>query len=369
MAITDILHIVFLLVTVGLLLFYLFTWRRMAKHMPSNDKFSKLPFVSVIICAKNEQNNLSQFLEFVLSQKYPDFEVLVVDDNSTDDSLTVLKEFKKKYSQLKVLTLQAEKSSFGKKQVLEFGIEHAKSDYLVMTDADCKPLSASWLVGIVNGFADGSELVLGVSLYSKLKGTVNSIIQNDTGFIAANYLSMAASGFPYMSVGRNVAYKRSLFEKVGGFKSHYHIPSGDDDLLINQMPKKTKVNLIYNKGSQTESVPKLSFKSYFSQKIRHVSAGMKYNKRNLLILSLYYSFTTLWYLLIPSLIYCSDELLLISTFIIVKKVAMYSFIQRIFLKIGVRSILIKTIFSDILSIGIHNYAVIRTIFKSKVGKW
>lgn len=369
MSISDTLHIVFVLVTIGLLFFYLYLWRIMVNHLPSRDQFSQLPFVSVIICAKNEQNNLSQFLDVVLSQKYPDFEVLVIDDNSTDDSLTVLKDFQKKYSQLKVVAFQEEKSSFGKKQVLECGIKHAKSDYLIMTDADCKPLSAFWLVGMVNGFADGSELVLGVSLYSKLKGIVNSIIQIDTGFIAANYLSMAASGFPYMSVGRNVAYKRSLFEKVGGFKSHYHIPSGDDDLLINQMPKETKVNLVYNKDAQTESVPKLSFQSYFSQKVRHVSAGMKYNKRNLLILSLYYSFTTVWYLLIPFLIYYTDVLLLISTFIIIKKVAMYSFIQRIFIKIGVRSILTTTIFSDILSIGIHNYAVIRTIFKSKVGKW
>lgn len=369
MTIIDILHIVFVLVTIGLLLFYLYSWRRMVNHLPSRNQFSQLPFVSVIICAKNEQDNLSQFLDVVLSQKYPDFEVLVIDDNSTDDSLTVLKELQKKYSQLKVVAFQEEKSSFGKKQVLECGIKHAKSDYLIMTDADCKPLSAFWLVAMVNGFADGSELVLGVSLYSKLKGTVNSIVQIDTGFIAANYLSMAASGFPYMSVGRNVAYKRSLFEKVGGFKSHYHIPSGDDDLLINQMPKETKVNLVYNKDAQTESVPKLSFQSYFSQKVRHVSAGMKYNKRNLLILSLYYSFTTVWYLLIPFLIYYTDVLLLISTFIIIKKVAMYSFIQRIFIKIGVRSILTTTIFSDILSIGIHNYAVIRTIFKSKVGKW
>lgn len=369
MTIIDILHIVFVLVTIGLLLFYLYSWRRMVNHLPSRNQFSQLPFVSVIICAKNEQDNLSQFLDVVLSQKYPDFEVLVIDDNSTDDSLTVLKELQKKYSQLKVVAFQEEKSSFGKKQVLECGIKHAKSDYLIMTDADCKPLSDFWLVAMVNGFADGSELVLGVSLYSKLKGTVNSIVQIDTGFIAANYLSMAASGFPYMSVGRNVAYKRSLFEKVGGFKSHYHIPSGDDDLLINQMPKETKVNLVYNKDAQTESVPKLSFQSYFSQKVRHVSAGMKYNKRNLLILSLYYSFTTVWYLLIPFLIYYTDVLLLISTFIIIKKVAMYSFIQRIFIKIGVRSILTTTIFSDILSIGIHNYAVIRTIFKSKVGKW
>ena len=369
MTIIDILHIVFVLVTIGLLLFYLYSWRRMVNHLPSRNQFSQLPFVSVIICAKNEQDNLSQFLDVVLSQKYPDFEVLVIDDNSTDDSLTVLKELQKKYSQLKVVAFQEEKSSFGKKQFLECGIKHAKSDYLIMTDADCKPLSAFWLVAMVNGFADGSELVLGVSLYSKLKGTVNSIVQIDTGFIAANYLSMAASGFPYMSVGRNVAYKRSLFEKVGGFKSHYHIPSGDDDLLINQMPKETKVNLVYNKDAQTESVPKLSFQSYFSQKVRHVSAGMKYNKRNLLILSLYYSFTTVWYLLIPFLIYYTDVLLLISTFIIIKKVAMYSFIQRIFIKIGVRSILTTTIFSDILSIGIHNYAVIRTIFKSKVGKW
>ena len=172
-----------------------------------------------------------------------------------------------------------------------------------------------------------------------------------------------------MSVGRNVAYKKNLFQKVGGFKSHYNIPSGDDDIFINQMAKETKVSIVTSPKAQTTSIAKKNFKSFFSQKIRHVSAGLKYNKRNIALLTLFYSVSALWYLMLPFMICYSDQIVVLLTIVVLKKLIMYSLISRIFSKIGVGASWLMTLFADFLSVFVHNFAVLITTFKSKEGKW
>ncbi|MBI35898.1 MAG: hypothetical protein CMP67_11110 [Flavobacteriales bacterium] len=359
----------FIFSSIILLGYYLFFWRKLAIYSSLKNESSHLPAVSVVICAKNEEKNLSQFLPEIMSQEYPQYEVIVVDDCSLDRSLDVLQQFKNQYNNLIVYTFDKEKQSFGKKEVLEYGIEKSKFDYLVLTDADCKPNSKKWLQGMVNGFLDGSEIVLGVGQYQKEKTIINDLIQMDTGFIAMNYLSFALAGFPYMSVGRNVAYKKDLFFKVGGFKSHYDITSGDDDLFVNQISKHTKPSIVFSSDYQTTSIPKESLKSFFLQKVRHVSAGVKYNKKNTALLSLFYSLSVVWYLVLPFVLCSSKQLFVISTIIILKKLIMYSLIRRIFSKIEVSTKSAMLLFVEFFSVFFHSFAVIVTIFKSKKGKW
>lgn len=363
------LDIVFVGLTVVLLLYYLFFWKKLADYKSVNPKNENFPFASVVICAKNERENLERFLPIILNQEYPEFEVIVVDDNSSDGTGSLLNALSQKYKHLRQFKFTDEKKSFGKKQVLEFGINQTKSDYLVLTDADCSPNSNLWLKGMMNGFEGGKELVLGVSLYDKEDAKINSIIQLDTAFIATNYLSFGLRGFPYMSVGRNVAYKKLLFERTGGFKSHYDIPSGDDDLFINEIGRDIEVGIVTSPKHQTTSVPKQNFKSFFFQKVRHVSAGLKYNKLNLLLLTVFYSFTVLWYLIVPFGLFMSKSIYLILTMIVLKKLIMYSLIKRIFSKIGVCGNDAMILIADFISVFIHNIAVIVTLTKSKAGKW
>ena len=363
------LEIIFAFCSFSLIGYYLFFWRKLVLYTSKNHCFSNLPFVSVIICAKNEKHNLVKFLPDILSQEYPLFEVIVVNDDSSDGSMDVLNQFLIEHNHLRVYTFNEDKTSYGKKEVLEYGIRKSKSEYLVLTDADCRPNSKQWLAGMVNGFSDGSEIVLGVGQYEKKDSKLNALIQLDTGFIAMNYLSFALASFPYMSVGRNVAYKKELFFKVGGFKSHYDIPSGDDDLFINELSKDIKVAIVISFDSQTTSVPKENFKSFFFQKVRHVSAGLRYNKRNSILLSFFYSLSVLWYLLLLVVIYHSNHLLVISTIIILKKIIMYSLIRRIFSKIEVSAKPSMMLFAEFYSVFIHDLAVLVTIFKSKKGKW
>jgi len=364
----EIISIIFYSSSAGLLLFYVFVYNKFSNHKPSSARFEKLPFVSVIICARNECENIKKFLPTILSQKYPDFEVLVVNDDSKDGTMENLADLAIKFPKLKVVDFKEEKISKGKKQVLEFGISKAKGEYLVMTDADCKAASPFWLVGMVNGFANNSDLVLGIGMYDKKKGWLNKLIQLDTLFIITQYISFSIVGFPYMSVGRNVAYKKSLFQQIGGFKNHYDIAGGDDDLLINEMDISTTVNVVYNPSAQTISVPETSWKCFIDQKSRHISAGVKYNNRNLCALGLLSLFVMFWYASLPLMICYSDELAIVLTIGVLKNISLYTIIRRIFAKIGVAELILLSIFMDIVSIFVQIMAIINSL-KRKEAKW
>jgi len=258
--------------------FLLFVYTRLAvyKVKPSIAESPKRP-LSVVICARNEEENLKKNLEHILNQDYPDFEVIVVNDCSNDDSEWVLKELKERYSNLNVVTLKEDdRFKHGKKFAVTIGIKAAKHQQLVFTDADCKPSSNQWLVHMSAAFTEDIEIVLGYSPYVKLKGFLNSFIRFETFHTALSYLSHALKGNPYMGVGRNMAYCQDLFFKGKGFASHMHIASDDDDLFVNQAATKTNTTICFSSDSFTYSEPKKTFKTWFNQKRRHVSTAKHY---------------------------------------------------------------------------------------------
>lgn len=261
--------------------YYGYIFSRMAFVKPDVSE-NKISFpVSVIICARNEAPNLKKLLPGILEQDYPDFEVLVVDDFSSDDTGKVLKAFQDEYSHLRVFTLSQHLNFFkGKKFPLSLGIKSAKYDHLLLTDADCYPKSNRWISEMMKHYDDNrkTEMVLGYGAYEKRKGLLNALIRYETLKTALQYFSYAMAGKPYMGTGRNLSYTKQLFFRVGGFVSHYNIPSGDDDLFVNKAAEKTNVALAFNKDSHTLSQPKSTFADWFKQKSRHFTTGKYYKK-------------------------------------------------------------------------------------------
>ncbi len=242
--------------------------------------------LSVVICARNESENLLQNLPLVLEQDYPDFEVIVVNDRSWDRTPDVLEEFAKQYAHLKIVTVaDGEKFLAGKKFAVTMGIKAASNEWLVFTDADCLPASTQWLKGMQPSSNEKIEIVLGYSPYLRKKGLLNSLIRYETFFTAVNYLSYAINGMPYMGVGRNLAYKKSLFFKTKGFASHMHIPSGDDDLFVNANAHVHNTEIRINPETHVWSAPKESLIAYLRQKKRHIGAGRLYQSKHKFILS------------------------------------------------------------------------------------
>jgi cellulose synthase/poly-beta-1,6-N-acetylglucosamine synthase-like glycosyltransferase len=243
--------------------------------------------VSVIICARNEAENLRNFLPSILEQDYPDYEVIVVNDCSEDNSYEVLGEYLVRYPHLKISNVNKDPKFTHNKKFAQFiGIKAAKNDILVFTDADCQPESDKWLEGITSHFNGDTYFVLGYGGYRKETGILNKYIRYDSMTIALQYLGMAIRGVPYMGVGRNLAYLRSLFFKNKGFGSHNHILSGDDDLFVNNNASGNNTVVEFRNGTHTRSVPCSSFSEWITQKKRHLTTAPYYKFRDKFLLSL-----------------------------------------------------------------------------------
>ncbi|MCF8233037.1 MAG: glycosyltransferase [Bacteroidales bacterium] len=258
---------------------------RFAFHRKSRGSSGRRPPVSVVISAHNEYGNLRKHLPKILEQQYPVFEVVVVNDFSEDDTASLLEEFQKKYKHLRVFSLKQKLNFFsGKKFPLSLGIKATSYEHLLLTDADCEPASPYWINEMMKGFDEGGELVLGYGAYRKRKGWLNKLIRFDTLKTALQYFSHALAGKPYMGVGRNLAYLKSVFYRSGGFVSHYKISSGDDDLFVNKVANSQNTRIVYSPESHTLSEAKTSLKDWFTQKKRHAGAGYYYKKRDKILL-------------------------------------------------------------------------------------
>ncbi|MCH2216280.1 MAG: glycosyltransferase [Flavobacteriales bacterium] len=245
------------------------------------------PGVSVLIAARNEEENLLLNLPSILEQDYAEFEVIVINDSSVDDSISVLRAFEAQYSHLRIINIpENDKYEGGKKYAITLGVKGAKYERLIFTDADCKPVSRKWIQKVVASRTSEGNIVLGYSPYQKTSGFLNRIVRFDTFHAGLNYLSFALSGIPYMGVGRNLSYHKSSFFQVGGFKSHYRLLSGDDDLFVNQVANKANTNICLEEESIVESIPENTWRDYWMQKRRHLTTGFKYRliHRFLLIL-------------------------------------------------------------------------------------
>jgi len=241
--------------------------------------------VSVVICARNEAENLEKYLPMILEQDYPDFEVIVVNDCSDDETEDVLKKLKEKYPHLRTTFLkEQEKFWHGKKLALTVGIKAARNEWLLLTDADCAPSSNEWIKTMASHFSDDKAIVLGYGGYLEYPGLLNRLIRYEAAFVALQYFSYALCRMPYMGVGRNLAYRKSLFFAHKGFASHAKLDSGDDDLFVNEAATATNVDIEWSDKAHTYTEPKKTFSDWITQKKRHLTTFIKYKKIHKLFL-------------------------------------------------------------------------------------
>lgn len=283
------------------LFYYLIFFSKVAWYKPKVQDHHQEHPVSVIVCARDEAENLARHLPGVLVQSYPStHEIIVVNDNSVDDSRYVLEELQKTFKKLQIVDLRQEaKMIAGKKFPLSIGIKEAKHEIVMLTDADCVPASEHWLQKMQDTFHNGVEVVLGYGAYQKKPGFLNKVIRLETFHTALQYFGYALAGTPYMGVGRNLAYKKSVFFRNKGFSSINHIPSGDDDLFINQVAHKNNTAINLDPEAFTISKPKTTWKDWKRQKSRHYSTGKFYKKSHQILLGVY---TASFFLFYPTLV-------------------------------------------------------------------
>ena len=279
------------------MLYYLLIMARVGRKKPATSS-KEMPPVSIVICAKNEQENLEKNLPLILNQNYPNFQVVVVNDCSEDDTEMTLAQFKQTNPHLYYTTIPVDKKFFhGKKLALTIGIKAAQHERMLLTDADCTPSSPEWLATMASQFTTGKELVIGYGRYKKEKGFLNTLIRFETFWNAIQYMGHALAAKPFMAVGRNIAYTKSLFNKGSQFRNSLTIASGDDDLFVMEAGTRKNTAICFEPKAQTISLAERTLYDWLTQKARHLSTAHRIPFTTKLLLGIEIFSRQLFYLL------------------------------------------------------------------------
>ncbi len=284
---------------------YLFCYSRFADYKPVQLPVTSHPPVSIVICARDEINSLKKNLPAILHQKYPAYEVIVVNDNSEDETELFLRDLQTEFPHLVVRSIHhSTQKERGKKYPLMLGIRAATHDHVLLSDADCYPSGDHWISDMMMPFSDDAEIVLGYAPFKKCAGLLNKFIRYECFTTALSYFSFSLAGNAYMGVGRNLAYRKELFFNYNVYKKYPNLLSGDDDLLINEAAKPWNTAIQIRKSAFMYSEPKHTWEEYWNQKKRHVSTARYYRWRHKLLLTLVSLSSTLFYVaLILCLVY------------------------------------------------------------------
>ncbi len=252
--------------------------------------------VSVVLCARDAYEYLIDLIPALLKQDYPDFEIVVVNDCSDDETEEYLKDLERKEPRVKPVQLKQHLNFFnGKKFPLSMGIKSAKNDLLVLTDCNCMPVNDQWLRSVVNRYNQRTEIVIGYSPIVHKKGSLNRLMRFDTLQNGLLYLSAALNRHPYMGVSKNLSYRKELFYRNKGFISHYTTSMGDDDLFIGQVANKKNTEVLIDAENAILTTPPSTFRLWMRQKSSRYSTVSQYSTRARLSLSLFYASQLLFY--------------------------------------------------------------------------
>jgi len=279
--------------------YFLLFLRFALSERKDSDNIDSLPPISVLVYIKNNGENLENNLKAILEQDYPDFEIILINDSSADDSFKIIERFQKSHPDFPIhfTNVHGNELFWGsKKYALTLGIKRAKNNYLLFTDGHCKPLTNQWIREMATGFLNNKQLVLGYSNYTKEKGLFNLFLRFDALMNAIHYLSFANAKMTYMGVGRNLAYTSKVYYKNRGFISHVKIPAGDDDLFVNEVAETHNTSLIYNPKAHVEATPLKNWEAWHNMRKKRAWTFRFYKTKHKVVLSLYFFSNVLFWI-------------------------------------------------------------------------
>jgi len=272
-----------------LVLWCFYAWIRIPVYQ-TDSRQTGIP-ISIIIPARNEEENISQLLEAISNQSYPAelIEVIVVDDQSTDQTAAVVSRF----PWVKLLRLSPDVQQSHKKRAIEYGISMASYEWILTTDADCIP-PVNWVAQITSFAVEKDPVLIVAPVRMEDHDTVSSFFQT-MDFMVLQTITGAMVHRRIMSMcnGANLAYRRSVFNEVGGFSGIDHIASGDDMLLMHKIRKKYPNRIEYLKSTTAivDTLPQPGWRSFFRQRIRWASKAGNYEDKSIMpVLLLVYLF-------------------------------------------------------------------------------
>jgi len=325
--------------------------------------------ISVIICGHNEAENFRNFLPQILKQHYPHFEVIVVNDRSTDDSSKILASFEKEYNQLRVINLtDFERKPKGKKFALKQGLTAAKHDIVLLTDADCYPRSDQWIATMASGLNQHKTMGIAYAPLDKRPTFLNRFLRYDKIYIAIQYLSFALVGMPYMGAGANLIYRKELFFKSNGFQTHTHLASGDDDLFVNEVASKKNLAVVLQPNSFVYCEPKETLQQFYHQKSRHISTSWHYKLHHKILLGLLASSHFLFYVFGVFAFFATNYQLVTVSLIILRWAIMLFVFRKIADRLDEKDITAWLPLMDILYV-LYYFIFALPLLKGNNGRW
>lgn len=320
--------------------------------------------ISIIICARNELKNLENNLPVILQQDYENFEVILVDDDSEDGSFQYLQELANKHIHLKLVQIK-EKKIDGKKEALKKGITQATFPFILLTDADCKPLSNQWIKSHAMFAQSKNSVVLGYGKYQKTKGFLNMFIRFDTASIATEYMSRALWRYPYMGVGRNMGYSSNLSPALNEINKE--LASGDDDLFVQAIQQKANFQVNLENNSFTLSTPKSNRKDWLNQKARHTTTATSYTVFTQIWLLIQWLVKLMFYLGVISIL-LTDELRIGLILLLMNGLSLLLFNALWMNKLGEKDLILLTPILDFIYTFVQPLFVIQSWGRKK-NKW
>lgn len=266
-----------------LMLYYLIVYTRPLRQARRQEEMQPgQPPVSVIVYAKNESENLLAHLPVLLTQEYPNYEVIVVNDGSTDESDEVLCRFEQEYKHLYHTYIPADVKYLSRRKLaLTVCIKAAKHEVLLFTEANCKPLSRYWVASMAGRYKSKTQLVLGFCAYGSHKGFLHKLIAYDNLLNGLRCLSSAIAHKPYTGNGRNLSYQKSLFFSRKGYCKSLNLHAGDDDLFVNECAGRENVEVVYIPDSITEMKEIERFKVWQEMKVSKAATQRYYKGKRL----------------------------------------------------------------------------------------
>lgn len=285
----NIIFYAFILITIIQIVYFAGVFGKFAFAKPQAATPKRIP-VSVIVCAKNEAEKMRTLVPLLADQNYPDFELVLINNASGDDTQDLFEDFEKQYPNIRIVEVENNEAFWGnKKFALTMGIKAAKKEYLLFTDAECYPAGDNWIAQMSSHFTMSKTIIIGYGGFEKVKNSfLNKIIRFDSVLTAVQYFSWAKLGHPFMGTGRNMAYKKEEFFKVNGYIDHMNLHSGEDDLFINQAATKKNTTISYNPESFTTGEPVSSYTKWFAEKRKQVFTSSFYKTFDKLQLRLFF---------------------------------------------------------------------------------
>ncbi|MDR2972254.1 MAG: glycosyltransferase [Bacteroidales bacterium] len=368
--IPEIMIVVFGIVILLQILYYITIFSRFSFHKQKLIEKKENPFVSIVIVAKNDAHNLIKTLPEILSQEYPYFEVVVVNDNSKDETQQMVKDFQYRFSNIKLVDLESSVTNIkGKKFPLALGIKAASYEHILLTDADCFPASTQWLRMMASHFNENTKIVLGFNSISNKIGFFNALIRFDKLHQAIQYFSYCLAKIPYMGVGQNLAYTKSIFFNNRGFASQNHLRFGDDDLFINQVASRTNCSIEYRKEAHTISRPNRNFNNWFLLKIFRSRTRRLYTKADRFLLNFYHFLMTFSYISLGFALFVTFHnltyLSVVISVLVIKYTIQYICFGYAALKLNEKKLIPHILIFDIIFSALNPIVYIASRFKER----